>query len=181
MITSTCRPPPALAIDVAAAVRVYFDGGCQKKLGSSGALAFAPDGRLLGAEARYHGELAPTNNQAEAQGMLLGLELGLAQRWGKAFSGLLVMGDSNLVVAFMQHCSRPGQQALVAVVTEARHRIKGVRGRQVCFKDIPREQNCLADWLCRMALKMRRYVPEVASAFPHLGEGDVPPVVLDLQ
>ena len=43
-ITSTCRPPPALAINAAAAVRVYFDGGCQKKLGSSGALAFAPDG-----------------------------------------------------------------------------------------------------------------------------------------
>ena len=125
VITSTRRPPPALAINVAAAVRVYFDSGCQKKLGSSGALAFAPDGRLLGAEARYHGELAPTNNQAEAQGMLLALELGLAQRWEKAFSGLLVMGDSNLVVAFMQHHSRPGQQALVVVVTEARHRIKG--------------------------------------------------------
>ena len=80
VITSTCRPPPALAINVAAAVCMYFDGGCQKKLGSSGALAFAPDGRLLGAEARYHGELAPTNNQAEAQGMLLALDLGLAQR-----------------------------------------------------------------------------------------------------
>ena len=49
--------------------------------------------------------------------MLLGLELGLAQRWEKAFSGLLVMGDSDLVVAFMQHHSRPGQQALVAAVT----------------------------------------------------------------
>ena len=91
------------------------------------------------------------------------------------------MGNSNLVVAFMQHCSRPGQQVLVAVVTEARRRIKGARGRRVCFKHIPREQNCLADWLCRVALKMQKHVPEVASAFPHLGEGDVPPVVLDLQ
>ena len=81
-------------------------------------------------EARYHGELAPTNNQAEAQGMLLGLELGLAQHWEQAFSGLLVMGDSNLVVAFMQHLSRPGQQALVAVVMEARRalRVHGVSG-----------------------------------------------------
>ena len=56
--------------------------------------------------------------------MLLGLELGLAQLWEKTFSGLLVMGDSNLVVAFMQHHSRPGQQALLAVVMEARRRIK---------------------------------------------------------
>ena len=71
--------------------------------------------------------------------MLLGLELGLAQRWEKAFSGLLVMGDSNLVVAFMQHRSRLGQQALVAVVMEARGRIKGAWGRRVCFKHIPWE------------------------------------------
>ena len=145
VITSTCRPPPALAIDAVATVCVYFEGECQKKLGSSGALAFTPDGRLLGAEACYHGELAPTSNQAEAQGMLLGLELGLAQRWDKAFSGLLAVGDSNLMVAFMQHRSRLGQQALVAAVTEARRHIKGARGRRVCFKHIPREQNCLAD------------------------------------
>ena len=44
VVTSTYPPPPALAIDAAAAVHVYFDGGCQKKLGSSSALAFAPDG-----------------------------------------------------------------------------------------------------------------------------------------
>ena len=62
MITSTRQPAPALAINATAVICVYFDGGCQKKLGSSGALAFPPDGRLLGAEARYHGELAPTNN-----------------------------------------------------------------------------------------------------------------------
>ena len=71
--------------------------------------------------------------------MVLGLELGLAQHWEKAFSGLLVIGDSNLVVAFMRHCSSPGQQALVAVVTEARCCIKGAWGRRVCFKHIPRE------------------------------------------
>ena len=41
--------------------------------------------------------------------MLLGLQLGLSQRWEQAFSGLLVMGDSNLVVTFMQRRSRPGQ------------------------------------------------------------------------
>ena len=43
VITSIRQPPPALAIDMAAVIRMYFDGGCQKKLGSSGALAFAPD------------------------------------------------------------------------------------------------------------------------------------------
>ena len=71
--------------------------------------------------------------------MLLRLQLGLSQRWEQAFSGLLVMGDSDLVVAFMQRLSRLGQQALVAAVTEARRRIKGARGKRVCFKHIPRE------------------------------------------
>ena len=33
--------------------------------------------------------------------MLLGLELGLATSWDKSSSGLLVMGDSDLVIAFM--------------------------------------------------------------------------------
>ena len=66
VISSTRRPPPALAIDAAAAVRVYFDGGCQRRLGGSGALVFAPTGKLLVAEARYLADAAPTNNQAEA-------------------------------------------------------------------------------------------------------------------
>ena len=66
IISSTRRPPPALAIDVAAAMRVYFDGGCQRRLGGSGDLVFAPTGKLLVVEARYLAEVAPTNNQAEA-------------------------------------------------------------------------------------------------------------------
>ena len=33
--------------------------------------------------------------------MLLGLELGLAISWDKSYIGLLMMGDSDLVIAFM--------------------------------------------------------------------------------
>ena len=33
--------------------------------------------------------------------MLLGLELGLAINWDKSYSRLLVMGYSDLVIAFM--------------------------------------------------------------------------------
>ena len=64
-------------------------------------MVFAPMGKLLVAEARYLAEAAPTNNQAEAWGMLLGLELGLAISWDESYSGLLMMGDSDLVIAFM--------------------------------------------------------------------------------
>lgn len=40
--------------------------------------------------------------------MLLGLELGLEVPAGEGSSGVLVMGDSDLVIAFMQRRSRPG-------------------------------------------------------------------------
>ena len=33
--------------------------------------------------------------------MLLGLELGLVISWDRSYSGLLIMGDSDLVIAFM--------------------------------------------------------------------------------
>ena len=43
-ISSTRRPPPALAIDARRAFRVYFDGGCKKRLGAGGAVVFSPEG-----------------------------------------------------------------------------------------------------------------------------------------
>ena len=54
---------------------IYFNGRCGQKLGASGVIAFAPGGQLLCAEARYHGQDMPTNNQAKAQGLLLALKV----------------------------------------------------------------------------------------------------------
>ena len=104
---------------------IYFDGGCRKGLGTSGAAAFAPDGRLLRAEARYHGESIPTNNQAEAQGLLLALQLASELANEKR---VLVLGNSSLTIAFMQCRARPGKYQLVATVTKARCRVKEVKG-----------------------------------------------------
>ena len=51
----------------------------------------------------------------------------------------------------------------------------------MCFKHIPHEENSLADWLCRVALKQRAHAPAVEKAFPTLMEGSVPPAIMDLE
>ena len=66
-------------------------------------------------------------------------------------------------------------------MTEARRRVKATRGQRVCFKHIPREENSLADWLCRVALKQRAHTPAVEKAFPTLTEGSTPPAIMDLE
>ena len=92
------QPLPADTVAASYALHIYFDGGCRKGLGTSGAAAFALDGRLLRTEARYHGEAVPINNQAETQGLLLALQLAsvLASE-----NRVLILGDSSLTIAFL--------------------------------------------------------------------------------
>ena len=66
-------------------------------------------------------------------------------------------------------------------MTEARRRVKAARGRRVCFKHIPREENSLADWLCHVALKQHAHAPAVERVFPTLMEGSAPPAIMDLE
>ena len=106
VIVSVWQLLPADTVAASSALRIYFDGGCRKGLGTSGAAAFAPDGRLLWVEARYHGEAVPNNNQEEAQGLLLALQLASELASEK---GVLVLGDSSLTIAFMQCQARPGK------------------------------------------------------------------------
>ena len=112
VIATVWQPLLADTVAASSALRVYFDGGCRKGLGASGAVAFAPDGRLLWAEARYHGEAVPTNNQVEAQGLLLALQLASELKLGAkgdekhgvlapSKKSVLVLGSSALTIAFM--------------------------------------------------------------------------------
>ena len=89
------------SFDAAAGLRVYFDGGCKSHLGYCGAAVFGPDGGLLRANAVYLGHAADTHNKAEACGMVWGLKLGLDQEWETSWSGLTVLGDSDLIIVFM--------------------------------------------------------------------------------
>ena len=106
------QPLPADTVAASSVIRVYYDGGCRKGLRTSGAAAFAPDGRLIWAEARYHGDAVPTNNQAEAQGLLLALQLASELKPGAKGDekrgalapnekNVLGLGDNFLTIAFM--------------------------------------------------------------------------------
>ena len=112
VIASVRQPLPVDTVAASSALCVYFDGGCRKGIGASAAAAFALDGRLLPVEAHYHGEAIPTNNQAEAQGLLLALQLALELKPGVKGDdkhgalapnekSVLVLGNSTLTIAFM--------------------------------------------------------------------------------
>ena len=53
-------------------VTLFFDGGCRRKEGAGGYLAFWR-GVCLGGRGVWLGAAAPTNNVAEAEAMLAGL------------------------------------------------------------------------------------------------------------
>ena len=53
-------------------VRLYFDGGCNKKKeGVGGFVCFSPTGQCLGGKSLYYGPSIKTNNEAEARTMEL--------------------------------------------------------------------------------------------------------------
>ena len=84
-----------------AAIRMYFDGRSADKRGSGGYIIFAPDGKVLGGAACNYGVEAGTVNAAEMESLLRGL------LWLKNNQHLLdaphivVYGDSDLTVKFL--------------------------------------------------------------------------------
>ena len=82
-------------------MQAYFDGACQRHLGCGGCLLFRPDGQLLRAASVYYGAEVPTNNTAEGSAMLDCLKLVDDVEWQPSWQGLVVKGDSSLIVSFM--------------------------------------------------------------------------------
>ena len=88
-----------------------FDGGSRSKLGTGGFTCWAPSGKLRAAVAMYWGDKCRTNNEAELMTMHRGLWWFLRmvvhdqdKTLGKQ---LLVLGDSALVIGFMNKQYRP--------------------------------------------------------------------------
>ena len=81
---------------------LHFDGGCREKLGSGGCLLLDPQGRCHAGCGWYFGRSHPTNNVAEAQAMVRGLQLVRAGNWVEHRGTLVVRGDTNLIISFMQ-------------------------------------------------------------------------------
>ena len=172
---SSDPPPETIAVDCA--VRVYFDGGCppSTSLGSGGCLVFDPSGKLLRAAAYFYGRDAHTNNTTEAMAMVDVLKLVESVAWKREYSGVIVMGDSRLCIAFMQRRARPGKQALVAAVQECREILKHQQRRRFHFKHVLCELNALADWLAGVAQERQVSLPCVEQLVPWITEGSSPP------
>ena len=159
------------AVNEKDALRVYFDGRCVKKLGAGGFIAFAPDGELLGGKALYYGQKASSNNEAEAEALLSALKWVEEAAWNA--SEVVVMGDSLLIVQFINRVYNPRVNSLVQRVAEAQ-RIRRASPVPIHVLFVPRERNLLADWLsrCGTAYQEEKDITELA---PNLQENSQPP------
>lgn len=52
--------------EISGAYVLHYDGGCQKKNGTGGYIAWGPEGNCIGGQYKYYGSKRPTCNQAEA-------------------------------------------------------------------------------------------------------------------
>ena len=66
------------------------------------------------------------------------------------------------------------------MVTEAHRHVKEAKGQHFTFKHIGREDNTLADWLCRVVLEQQADQLGLKRVFPALKEDSPLPLVLDL-
>ncbi len=125
---------------------LYTDGGARGNPGPAGIGA-----RLLTADGALVDELSDvigdaTNNVAEYQALLAGLELAL----DRGVERLTVFLDSELVVRQLTGRYRVKNTDLKALHAEAARRLHGFR--EVDVKHVPREQNAEADRLVNEAL-----------------------------
>ena len=133
------------------AVRLHCDGACRGNPGPSGAGAVLVD-EVTGVElARLSRELADgTNNQAEYQALILGLEEA-ARLEARRVS---IFADSQLLVRQLKgeyRVKNPRIQALFGQAIRLLNRFESWQASHV-----PREQNALADELANQALDNRQ-------------------------
>lgn len=139
-------PPPPAASLVGHALILHADGGSRGNPGPAGAGAalLDPAGHQLAAWHRYLG--IATNNVAEYQALILGLqgalELGVTE--------LLVRLDSELLVRQLQGRYQVKSPQLKPLFGQAR--ALAARLGRVSFQHIPREQNAIADRLANLAM-----------------------------
>ena len=84
-------------------------------LGSRGYLVYKQDGELLLAATHYYGREGLTNNMAEARALVDCIVALGKVRWGDV-KGLVVTGNSKLIISFMHRTARPGKRKLVTAM-----------------------------------------------------------------
>ncbi len=131
-------------------VVLYTDGAARGNPGPAGAgvRVESPDGAAIDELAEYLGEA--TNNVAEYQALLLGLER--ARSLGA--SEVEVRSDSELLVRQMNGEYKVKNEGLRALVTRARTLERGFRS--VAYVHVRRERNRDADRLANLAIDRQR-------------------------
>lgn len=127
-------------------LRVYSDGAARGNPGPAGAGAVicAADGRILERLGRYLGR--KTNNQAEYEGLLLGLENAL-RLGGREVE---VFADSELLIRQLKGEYRVRNAGLLPLWQRARELL--ARFDRVRLVHIPREENAEADEMSNRAI-----------------------------
>ena len=126
---------------------LYFDGGCAKKEGTGGYALYSGDGKQFGGEGRFYGKEVQTNNEAEATALRDAMTFSKNNKhlW-EGHPGLVVYGDSELIINFMRGSMRPSKPLLTKMIKEAK-----LIGRSlkvgVTYLHVDRELNAVADWL----------------------------------
>jgi ribonuclease HI len=125
---------------------LFCDGGSRGNPGpgAAGAVLYKEDGSLLAGQGKFLGKV--TNNWAEYQGVLLGLEL--ARRYKQ--SRLKIHLDSELVVRQLGGQYRVKDANLRILWGEVQQALKHFVAHEVLH--IPREQNAAADRLVNETL-----------------------------
>lgn len=127
---------------------MHVDGASRGNPGEAGAgvAFFGPDGRLIGEAGRYLG--CATNNEAEYQGLLLGLEVARAQ----GLRELEVVADSELLVKQLKGEYRVREPRLRKLYDELQARLASFRWT---IRHTPRADNAEADRMANEAIDRR--------------------------
>jgi ribonuclease HI len=143
-------PSPPGPLDTRGPMVLHADGGSRGNPGPAGAGAALLDagGGQVASWHRYLG--LATNNLAEYQALILGLEGALDLGVGE----LLVRLDSELLVRQLQGRYQVKSPHLKPLYEQARALVR--RFASVKFQHIPREQNAIADRLANLAMDRRK-------------------------
>lgn len=129
--------------------RLYCDGASRGNPGpaGAGALLYDPGGILKGQLSRYLGET--TNNVAEYQALILGLQL--AREQGAA--RIQILADSQLVVEQLNGSYRVKSPHLLPLWQQAKKELQNFEAYAISH--VPRAQNSLADELANQGIDQK--------------------------
>ena len=101
---------------------MFFDRGCKSQKGSGGVVLFDKLRECIGGRGLWFGAAANTNNVAEAQALVEALRY--VEEMGALGEPLVVLGDSELTINFMNRKCTPGKRELVTWVREATEKLQ---------------------------------------------------------